>query len=884
MAGKVRVVKLPAGKGEYAAAILFPIKTRCDSGVAHVLEHVLSCSKNKYGRSLRDLRDDFADVSINALTECDRIVFFATCATVESFIAAVACLLELPSIQIESALVQQEGFQQLALETDNGSRFVASGVVYNEMKSTFYTESRQLLLGTSEQLFDGSFGHDSGGDPEILCHVTPAQVDLFATEFITHANAFLLVQGGKEALAEAERLSRDQVTPPRKATARSSRLRRRMDSGTHLYDGNEGVYFHRYALPIGKALDPTATFVSWVIDGALKEFSPALVQVGARVGGEYLSRFSGTLQTGPDLHLLITFRARVPEIDHRQLLNVVIKQYLVDYVHARPPIKHTIDREIQLRERHLAYERGTPSGLLMLCDHLLYGGIEEFNRLPDDVERVRQILSHPSALREALTAAFSANWRRIVVPPSSRAFCEVMSRENRMLNRLSIRRNGHFAPPRLADIASEASAPLPFRARPQQADVAKPAGILNTGGIAYLHLVFNLSQVDADLLPFVPLAAHVIVETADTLGAVSLQCSPFSQWTSATDASIFLAVRMKWIRGAAPKLDESNPKEYLFELLEAATQRVTLRKEDVDSFATGLMRNPMGVLFAQTGSAASMAAHVTGLWSGFSQVRFLEAPHPTDLLSEPVFRLIRQLAQCPMMSFLFDDGTESAEALARVSALAAEPGWRSHRHSQGFEVQRSNAISVVAGIKGLPSILLKYSIGDLDSAKTAALCLALEVLDSALFTPVLRDSLGSYGVFFGRDQTLNQLFIGVYQTPSLLECSRQFARLGNIVDRMALDRLNVASLRIKAQMKFGLAESALNRLVIASYDHCLGRVNREREIIRCVRTIPLGQAMSEASAFFGARQPSMSATCSTTTDLRAELGLDRVEAVVLQQR
>ena len=150
MAGNVRVVKVPAGKGEYAAAILFPIKTRCDSGVAHVLEHVLSCSKNKYGRSLRDLRDDFADVSINAVTECDRIVFFATCATAESFIAAVACLLELPSIQIESALVQQEGSQRLALETDNGSRFVATGVVYNEMKSAFYTESRQLLLGTSE--------------------------------------------------------------------------------------------------------------------------------------------------------------------------------------------------------------------------------------------------------------------------------------------------------------------------------------------------------------------------------------------------------------------------------------------------------------------------------------------------------------------------------------------------------------------------------------------------------------------------------------------------------------------------------------------------------------------------------------------------------------
>ncbi|WP_457389866.1 hypothetical protein [Roseateles sp. P5_E1] len=878
--GPIRLVKAVGEAHQYSAVMLFPIETRCDSGVAHVLEHVLSVSPDSRGRSMRALGSDFPDLSLNALTECDRLVFYATCVTEASLHAAVDWLVSLPQVPITQEFVEQECFRLVARERSDGP--MASGVVYNEMKSTFYTERRQIGLATSEQVANGSHGHEPGGDPELLRHVTVEHVRAFAAEFVTHDNACLLIQADDAALAGVDRLIAALPKRPLGPRPPAAARRTRRDPGTHLFPGNEGLHYHRYSWQLGNALDAKAACLAWAVDGALKAFAPVFAQVAERLGGEYLPDLSGVARVGADQTLWLTFKSTCVGVDHRPLLRPVMQKYLVDYLATTPMRSELAAGELNVREHYLAFERSTPAGLLMLCDYLLYADLPKFNRLLDELALARQALSDPVALAAEASAALACEIGNVVVAPARRPFADVAARERRVVERLSRRATAWNRGP---SSRPDTRAPTPRRAaQSRSAPPERAHAKLTTHGVAYLHRVFNISTADVELLPLLLLAFQVIENAAQTPPQVSLQCSPFSQWSGPDATGLFLSIRMKWLRSPVPEPWELDPEALLTDTLEKIARHVALTQTHVLRLRAAICENALGVLLAQAGSHLSEAARITALWSGFPQVELLSshATH-TDIagLSSGVSRLLAQILASPSVSFLLGDGTDGPETLHRLRVETAQPRWRVRRTLTKAPVRQCNEAAAVAGAPGMPSVIVKYPTDALGSEELAALCLMAEALDATCMTPVFRDDLGAYGSFFGRDATVNQLFFGVYQAPSIDRCVEQLSRFGEAAAGLDLSLLDHQTLRIKALMRFGLGESALNRLVLEAYDLCLGRSERELAIAAQIRLMPLERAQAIAAVFFASATPVISLACDSPDKVPSTLAGRSVNALAL---
>jgi hypothetical protein len=877
VSGPIRVAKAAGDAHQYSAVLLFPIETRGDCGVAHVLEHVLSVSPDAQGRSMRTLASDFPDLSLNALTECDRLVFYATCVTAASFHAAVEWMLNLPQVAITPEFVEQECFRVVAQPRSDGA--VASGVVYNEMKSSFYTERRQVGLATSERLGQGSYAHEPGGDPELLRHVTAARLRAFAAEFVTRQNAWLLVQGDDAALAGVDRLVAALPRRPADPRPPAAAQRRRREPGTHLFPGNEGLHYQRYGWQLGNALDARSACLAWAVEGGLKAFVPVFAQVAGRLGGEYVPALSGLSRVGTDQTLWLTFKSTDAEIDHRPLLRPVMQKYLVDYLAATPMRAELAAGELHVRERYLAFERSTPAGLLMLCDYLLHDRLPEFNRLLVDLAQARQALSDPAALAVAAAGALAGDVVRVVVAPARRAFADVAARERRLIERLSRRAAARPRPP-------VARRDIRLPATPRTARLMPPERAhtrLTTHGVAYLHRVFNVSAVEAELLPLLLLAFQVIENAADVPPQLSLQCSPFSQWSGPDATGLFLSIRMKWLRNPSPEPWERDPEALLTQTLEKIARDAALTPMHVGRLRAAICDNALGVLLAQAGSDLSEAARITALWSGFAQVELLSGPAVEAglaSLSGCVSRLLAQILASPSVSFLLGDGTDGPETLHRLRAETALPRWRVRRTLAKAPARRGEA-AAVAGAPGMPSVIVKYPTDALGCEELAALCLIAEALDTACMTPLFRDDLGAYGSFFGRDATVNQFFFGVYQTPSVERCVEQLSRFGAAAAGLDLSTLDEQALRLKALMRFGLGESALNRLVLEAYDLCLGRSERELAIAAQVRQMPLARAQAIAAAFFASVPPVVSLACDSPASLPPTLAGRSVHALAL---
>jgi hypothetical protein len=877
--GPIQVVRAAGEAHQYSAVMLFPIETRCDTGVAHVLEHVLSVSPDAQGRSMRTLGSEFPDLSLNALTECDRLVFYATCVSEASFHAAVEWLLNLPQVPIAPEFVEQECFRLVA-QPQAGA--VASGVVYNEMKSIFYTERRQVGLATSERTGRGSHRHEPGGDPELLRHITAEQVREFAGAFITQQNAWLLVQGDDAALAGVDRLvaalPRLAGGPCPPATA----YRGRREAGTHLFPGNEGLHYHRYGWQLGNALDARAACLAWAVEGALKAFVPVFAQVGERLGGDYVPGLSGVSRAGADQTLWLTFKSNGAEIDHRPLLRPVMQKYLVDYLAATPMRAELAAGELNVRERYLAFERSTPAGLLMLCDYLLHDSLSAFNRLLDELALARRALGDPAALAAAASLALAGDVASVVVAPARRPFADVAAREKRLIERLSRRA---AVSPRVSSPLRDTRLPAPRRAaQPRPTPPERAHARLRTHGVAYLHRVFNVSAVEAELLPLLLLAFQVIENAAGVPPQLSLQCSPFSQWSGPDATGLFLSIRMKWLRNPTPEPWELDPEALLTQTLEKITRDAALTPTHVDRLKAVICDNALGVLLAQAGSELSEAARITALWSGFAQVELLSGP-VTDAdfagLCHGVSRLLERILASPSVTFLLGDDTDGHATLHRLRAETAQPRWRIRRTLTQAPLRRDEA-AAVAGAPGMPSVIVKYPTDALGSVELAALCLMAEALDTACMTPMFRDALGAYGSFFGRDATVNQFFFGVYQTPSVERCLEQLSRFGEAAAGLDLPALDEQALRLKALMRFGLGESALNRLVLEAYDLCLGRSERELAIAAEIRQMPLARAQSIAAAFFASATPVISLACDSPDSLPPTLAGRSLNALTLR--
>jgi len=209
VASGARLVHLHTGDVENNLTIAVRTPPADDTGVAHILEHVVLCGSKNYPvkelfmelmkRSLATNLNGFtmADCTGYPLASCNRKDFFN--------LAEVYCDVVFQPLLYEQ-LFQQEG-HHLAFSTpgDVQTPLEIKGIVYSEMKGGYSSLDGRIWRELRRELLGGNaYGFDSGGDPAAIPTLTHEQFLAFYRAHYHPANACFLLCGD---IATAEHLA-----------------------------------------------------------------------------------------------------------------------------------------------------------------------------------------------------------------------------------------------------------------------------------------------------------------------------------------------------------------------------------------------------------------------------------------------------------------------------------------------------------------------------------------------------------------------------------------------------------------------------------------------------------------------------------------------------
>ncbi|KAH7306374.1 hypothetical protein KP509_22G008200 [Ceratopteris richardii] len=179
--------------------IVFRTPPKDSTGIPHILEHSVLCGSRKY-----PLKEPFVELLkgslhtfLNAFTYPDRTCYPVASTNTKDFYNLVDVYLDavfFPKCVNDKQIFQQEGWHHELNEISE--EITLKGVVFNEMKGV-YSQPDNLLGRVSQQaLFpDNTYGVDSGGDPAVIPKLTFEEFQEFHRKFYHPSNARIWFYG-----------------------------------------------------------------------------------------------------------------------------------------------------------------------------------------------------------------------------------------------------------------------------------------------------------------------------------------------------------------------------------------------------------------------------------------------------------------------------------------------------------------------------------------------------------------------------------------------------------------------------------------------------------------------------------------------------------------
>ncbi|MFP4644686.1 MAG: insulinase family protein, partial [Spirochaetales bacterium] len=177
-------------------AFMFKTVPPDSTGVAHILEHTVLCGSERY-----PVKDPFLLLLkgsmytfLNALTFPDKTVYPASSTVAQDLFN----LMKVYGDAVFFPLLKEEMFAQeghrLVMSDDGSLDF--SGVVYNEMKGAYSTHDAIAGEMALRSLFpDTAYGHDSGGNPREIPNLSYEQFLDFHRRYYHPSNARIFLYG-----------------------------------------------------------------------------------------------------------------------------------------------------------------------------------------------------------------------------------------------------------------------------------------------------------------------------------------------------------------------------------------------------------------------------------------------------------------------------------------------------------------------------------------------------------------------------------------------------------------------------------------------------------------------------------------------------------------
>ena len=202
LATGARHVHISTQDRENTFGVTFKTVPTDSTGVAHILEHTVLCGSEKY-----PVRDPFFSMLkrslstfMNAFTASDWTMYPFSTQNPKDYYNLMDVYLDAAFFpNIEELSFKQEG-HRLEIEDDPQDaatrNLVYKGVVYNEMKGAMSSPDQVMVRSILKALYpDTTYSNNSGGDPEIIPHLTHAQLKAFHQRHYHPSNAYFYTYG-----------------------------------------------------------------------------------------------------------------------------------------------------------------------------------------------------------------------------------------------------------------------------------------------------------------------------------------------------------------------------------------------------------------------------------------------------------------------------------------------------------------------------------------------------------------------------------------------------------------------------------------------------------------------------------------------------------------
>ena len=177
--------------------ISFRTPPRDSTGVAHILEHSVLCGSRKYPvkEPFVELLKGSLKTFLNAFTFPDKTCYPVASQNVQDFYNLIDVYLDAVFYpRLTPEVLMQEGWH-LEAESEDGP-LTYQGVVYGEMKGVYSSPDSVLNEAIQQSLFpDVTYGLDSGGDPREIPNLTFEAFSDFHARYYHPSNARIFFWG-----------------------------------------------------------------------------------------------------------------------------------------------------------------------------------------------------------------------------------------------------------------------------------------------------------------------------------------------------------------------------------------------------------------------------------------------------------------------------------------------------------------------------------------------------------------------------------------------------------------------------------------------------------------------------------------------------------------
>lgn len=252
------------------------------TGVPHIMEHSVLCGSKNF-----PAKDPFVELVkgslntfLNAMTYPDKTVYPVASCNDKDFQNLMHVYMDAvfyPNIYRHEEIFRQEGWSYKLDSIDDSLEY--NGVVYNEMKGAFSSPEGVLDRVVLNTLFpDTSYANESGGDPEEIPNLTYEQFLEFHRKYYHPSNSYIYLYGNMDMEEKLDWLDREylshfEYTPVdseiRYQAPFESIIEKEMPYSIASDESEEDNTYLSYSKVIGTSLDRELYLAFQILDYAL---------------------------------------------------------------------------------------------------------------------------------------------------------------------------------------------------------------------------------------------------------------------------------------------------------------------------------------------------------------------------------------------------------------------------------------------------------------------------------------------------------------------------------------------------------------------------------------------------------------------------------------